>query len=144
MTAASAAARPLAERDLAVMLASLDVHRRAGEYVFVACAQPDPALAALAHASVREDEGASYVLARGDADARGLSYGFVAAWLSLSVHSALDAVGLTVAVSAALSERGIACNVLAGFHHDHLLVPAERAAEAVAALAALRRPADAH
>ncbi|UHQ23305.1 ACT domain-containing protein [Lysobacter sp. 5GHs7-4] len=142
MTAASAAP-PVAERDLALMLASLDVQRRVGDYVFVACAQADAELAALAHASVREDEGISYVLARADADARGLTYGFVAAWLSLCVHSALDAVGLTAAVSAALAEDGIACNVLAGFHHDHLLVPADRAADAVAALAALRRPADA-
>ncbi|KQZ56789.1 hypothetical protein ASD53_09805 [Lysobacter sp. Root559] len=143
MTAAPAAARPAAQRDLAQMLASLEVAQRAGEYVFVASPQHDPALAALAHASVREDEGASYVLARADADARALDYGFVAAWLSLTVHSALDAVGLTAAVSSALSERGIACNVIAGLHHDHLLVPAERAADAVAALAALRRPADA-
>lgn len=143
MTAAPAATRPAAQRDLAQMLASLEVAQRAGEYVFVASPQHDPDLAALAHASVREDEGVSYVLARTDADARALDYGFVAAWLSLTVHSALDAVGLTAAVSAALSERGIACNVIAGLHHDHLLVPAERAVDAVAALAALRRPADA-
>lgn len=142
MTAASAVP-PIAERDLALMLTRLETRQRAGDYVFVTCAQADPALAALSHASVREDEGVSYVLARADADARGLAYGFVAAWLSLRVHSALDAVGLTAAVSVALAERGIACNVLAGFHHDHLLVPADRAADAVAALAALRRPADA-
>ena len=74
----------------------------------------------------------------GVAREHGESPRFVAAWLSLRVHSALDAVGLTAAVSRALADAGIACNVLAGFHHDHLLVPAARRADAIAALHALR------
>ena len=64
-----------------------------------------------------------------------LPYDFRAAWLSLGVHSALDAVGLTAAVATALARHGIACNVLAGFHHDHLLVAAERRDDALAVLA---------
>lgn len=135
-------AAPVAERDLARMLATLHASRREGEYVYVSRAQPDATLAALAHACIREAEGTSYVLAREDADAQGLDYAFVAAWLSLDVHSALEAVGLTAAFSTALARQGIACNVLAGYHHDHLLVPADRAGDALAALAALRRPAD--
>ena len=58
------------------------------------------------------------------------------AWLTLTVHSSLEAIGLTAAVSARLADEGIACNVLAGYHHDHLLVPVERADDAVRALAA--------
>ena len=53
------------------------------------------------------------------------------------MHSALDAVGLTAAVSTALADAGISCNVLAGFHHDHLVVPADRATDALALLSAL-------
>jgi len=55
------------------------------------------------------------------------------------VHSSLEALGLTAAVSAALTEAHISCNVLAGFHHDHLLVPvadADRALEILHELAA--------
>jgi len=52
------------------------------------------------------------------------------------VHSSLEAVGLTAAVSARLTSAGISCNVLAGFEHDHLLVPVERADDAVSALTA--------
>ncbi len=54
--------------------------------------------------------------------------------ITLQVHSALGAIGLTAAVSAALAEAGIACNVIAGFHHDHLFVPWVRREEALAIL----------
>lgn len=126
------------QTDLVRMLASLQVDVREGEYVFVSAARSHALPLELAHASVVEDEGLTCVLRREDADARGLSYDFVAAWLSLRVHSALQAVGLTAAVSRALAERGIACNVLAGFHHDHLLVPVARGEEAVRVLHGLR------
>ena len=71
------------------------------------------------------------------ADALGVSYDYLAAWITLRVHSALDAVGLTAAVSTALAGAGISCNVIAGYHHDHLLVPADRAADALEALSGL-------
>jgi hypothetical protein len=97
---------------------------------------------ASAVAFVAEDEGLSVVLEQADADARGLSYHFVAAWITLTVHSDLAAVGLTAAVSAALTEVGISANVIAGHHHDHLLVPVERSDEALAVLGRLSGGAD--
>lgn len=54
--------------------------------------------------------------------------------ITLMVHSALEGVGLTAAVSGALADAGIACNVIAGFHHDHLFVPWERRDEALVLL----------
>jgi hypothetical protein len=107
--------------------------RRPGEFVFVSVAG-DPPAGVTPEATVREDEGLTLVLRREDADAHGLAYDFVAAWLSLEVHSALDAVGLTAAFSATLTEAGISCNVLAGRFHDHVLVPVERADDALALL----------
>lgn len=74
---------------------------------------------------------APVLLRRHDADQTGLPYEFVAGWITLEVRSALDAVGLTSAVSAALTQAGISCNVLAGYHHDHLLVPHDRVPEAM-------------
>lgn len=109
----------------------LDPVRRPGEFVFVA-GDHGPA-----EATVREDEGTTAVLARERADALGLEYDFVAAWITLRLHSQLEAVGLTAAFSAALAEAGIGCNVLAGLHHDHLLVPADRANQAIAILEGL-------
>ena len=110
-------------------MTSLDPVRRPGEFVFVLGEENVPA-----EASVREDEGLTLVLARERADALGLTYDFVAAWITLRLHSQLEAVGLTAAFSRALAEAGIGCNVLAGLHHDHLLVPADRADEAIAVL----------
>jgi hypothetical protein len=126
------------ETDLAAMLAGLEAMRRPGTFTFVAATVPPASLVARAHAVVVEDEGTTLVLDVATARAEGLEVEFEAAWLTLTVHSALDAVGLTAAVSAALAADGIACNVLAGHHHDHLLVPADRADDALAALAALR------
>ena len=88
--------------------------------------------------SVRR-KGLTVVLPRDEADSLGLSYDFVGAWITLQVHSSLEAIGLTAAVSAALTEAKISCNVLAGFHHDHLLVPvadADRALEVLHELVA--------
>lgn len=127
------------ERDLARLLATLSASAREGEYAFVTRASADPGLAVTASASVRETEGFTYVVPCAVADAHGLAYDFRAAWLTLDVHSALDAVGLTAAVSGALARHGIPCNVLAGFHHDHLLVAADRRDDALQVLADLAR-----
>ena len=127
------------ERDLDRLLAAMDPVRRPGEWVFVSLAPGHAVAAALpSAATVVEGEGTTHVVERHVADEHGLAYDFVAAWLTLRVHSALDAVGLTAAVAGALARAGISCNVLAGAHHDHLLVPVDRAEDALAALAQLR------
>lgn len=134
----------MAERDLAAMLATLSATARDGRYVFVSRDAADARLQAVADASVREAEGITYVVREdlaGDAldAALATAPAFRAAWLTLGVQSALDAVGLTAAVATALADAGIACNVIAGVHHDHLLVDASRRDDALAALDALRR-----
>ena len=91
-------------------------------------------------ATIMEDEGPTSVVSVADAERLGERPGFVAAWLTLDVTSALDAVGLTATVATALAADGIACNVLAGFHHDHVLVPEDRADDAIASLMRLRPP----
>jgi hypothetical protein len=89
-------------------------------------------------ASVVEAEGTTVVVAVSEAERLGLAPDFAAAWLTLEVPSALDAVGFTAAVATALAAESIPCNVFAGYHHDHLLVPSERADEAIEILNALR------
>jgi hypothetical protein len=123
--------------DLAAMLATLEATARPDEYVYAVVDPGHPAVP-LAAATVREDEGLTLVLRRADADELGVPYDFIAAWLTLTVHSSLAAVGLTAAFSRVLGEAGISCNVLAGFHHDHLLVPAVDRDRALSVLGALR------
>ena len=124
------------EKNLQALLAGMRPVQRTGEYVYVLWPHGRP-LAAGIEAAVREAEGLTVVLPRADADREGLSYDFVGAWITLEIHSALEAVGLTAAVSRALTDAGISCNVLAGFHHDHLLVPVADAPRALEVLAEL-------
>jgi hypothetical protein len=122
------------ETDLEAMLASLDVHRRPGVFTFVAVEVPTPGLLASAHGMVKEGTSTTLVLPVESARRAGLPVVVEMAWLSLKVQSSLEAVGLTAAFSKILGDEGISCNVLAGYHHDHLLVPVDRADDAVAAL----------
>lgn len=124
------------EKDLQTLLATLHPELRDGEYVYVLWPHGRPLEAGI-EAAVREAEGLTVVLPRAVADNLGLHYDFVAAWITLQVHSELEAVGLTAAVGKALMDARISCNVLAGFHHDHLLVPVADAARAVEVLADL-------
>ncbi len=123
------------ERDLNRLLAELDVQRRDGVYTFVTGVWPD--LEREAHATIVEGEGGTYIVTVDHARRAGAPVEFEAAWLTLTVKSSLDAVGLTAAVSGVLADAGIACNMLSAFHHDHALVPVRRADEAVRLLRGL-------
>jgi hypothetical protein len=125
------------ETDLAVLLASMSPYLNDGSYVFVRAAGPEGVAEALV--VVTEPEGRTLVLPRQRADELGLPYEFVAAWITLHVHSALDAVGLTAAFATALTAEGISANVVAGYFHDHLFVPEDRADDAMRALRRLSR-----
>ena len=127
------------ERNLDRLLASLEPVQRPGTFVFAVVEDAALLGAVVPDATVREEEGLTVVLRREEADRLGVAYDHVGAWITLRVHSALDAVGLTAAVSAALAGSGLSCNVIAGYHHDHLLVPADRAHEAITVLAGMSR-----
>jgi hypothetical protein len=120
--------------DLRELLRGMQPVAQAGIYVMcVAPAGTD--LAALRPiGTFREREGLTVIVEEGAARAQGLAPLFHAAWITLTVHSDLHAVGLTAAVSSALAEAGISCNVVAAAHHDHLFVPVEQGDRAVAVL----------
>jgi hypothetical protein len=116
------------------MIARMNPVLHAGSWVFVTCPEDRTDLPARALASIREGEGLSLLLAAEEAP---WVDGPRMAWIELQVNSALDGVGLTAAVASALSGDGIACNVVAGHHHDHVFVPEAAAARALALLEAL-------
>ncbi|SIR98219.1 hypothetical protein SAMN05878276_1379 [Aquipseudomonas alcaligenes] len=124
------------ETNLSRLLASLSPRLNPGSFVFCSVPQPTVVQVAAALGSFREAEGTTLILAREEAERLGLAYDYLAAWITLEVHSSLAAVGLTAAFAKALAGEGISCNVIAGFHHDHLFV-AE--ADAERALARLQR-----
>ncbi len=105
-----------------------------------------PQILGAAIATFREEEGVSAIVAeplaaelggQGPAFARPAFARPAFARIVLQVRSDLEGVGLTAAVSGALANAGIACNVVAAFHHDHLFVPASRADDAMDVLEAL-------
>ena len=77
------------------------------------------------------------VLEKNMADGYQLSYNFISSWITLTVHSSLEAVGFTAAFSQALSVAGISCNVIAGYYHDHIFVPVNATEKAMQVLHAL-------
>ena len=125
------------ETNLARLLQSMTPQLNPGQYVFCCVPAEYDCSGLQPIASLRESEGLSLVLPREVADAYNLSYDYVAAWITLEVHSSLAAVGLTASFSTALAQAGISCNVVAGVHHDHLFVPCERAEKALSTLCAL-------
>jgi hypothetical protein len=127
------------ERDLQMLLAAAEPELRPGTFVFVVVHDKALLDTLAPEATICEPEGLTAIVRRERADALGLPYDYLAAWITLRVHSALDAVGLTAAVSTALAHAGLSCNVIAGYHHDHLLVPADRAPDALRALSDLSR-----
>jgi len=85
-------------------------------------------------ASFQEKEGLTLVIERSIAETAGVSSQGLFRKISLNVHSSLQAVGLTAAISRQLAARGISANIIAAFHHDHIFVPEKRAQEALQAI----------
>jgi uncharacterized protein len=126
------------ESNLLKLLSGMRPQLNPGRYVFTTVAGGVPSGISPV-ATIIEDEGLTLVVREEEADAAGLAYDYVAGWITLRVHSALEAVGLTAAFARELADAGLSCNVIAGFHHDHLFVSHENAARAVAVLEDLAR-----
>lgn len=54
--------------------------------------------------------------------------------ITCDIHSSLEAVGFLAVITTRLAERGMGCNPVSGFFHDHLFVPVETGEEAVGVL----------
>ena len=124
--------------DLRALLAGLNprLHPMPRRFLFVS---HDKAAARMHEALMmfREDEGVTLIV---DHDLEGpelVADRLLWAQITLGVESSLDAVGMMAAVSAALAARGISCNPVSAFLHDHVFVPWNRREDALDALAHL-------
>jgi hypothetical protein len=125
--------------DLAAILRTLEPVLNDGVYAYVLL-PPNSQLPSIGAVGMfRESEGVTLIAPESQVLAAGLPVLFRAAWITLEVHSALRAVGLTAAFSGALGEAGISCNVVAAACHDHIFVPVESAASAMSCLRALQQ-----
>jgi len=122
------------EMNLQKLLTALNPELNPGEFVFCLVESVEKAFSLEPLCSFQEKEGITVILPRAKADETGMSYSLIFAWITLTVHSSLEGVGLTAAVSRALAEAGISCNMVAAFHHDHLFVPLKDADRAMKAL----------
>lgn len=110
------------ETSLTTLLRSMTPVLNEGAYVFCSLTDATQLQGVQPLGSFQEREGLTVIVQRQQAEQLQLEIDYVAAWLTLNVHSALAAVGLTAAVAGALADAGISCNVIAGYYHDHLFV----------------------
>jgi hypothetical protein len=118
-------------KDLQELLKQLQPRLHQETYCYVySKAEKDP-LNRTSFCVVKEKEGVTYIMTQKKADDFGLPYTFTGKLITLEVYSDLHAVGLTMVVSTTLANAGIPCNSIAGYHHDHILVPEEQGQKAM-------------
>ena len=123
--------------DLEALITNMEPVLNEGEYVFATV----PNTASIPREStvceIKEKESITVVVSKEDAAALGLPFEYVASWITLNIHSSLEAVGLTAAFSSALAQNNISCNVIAGYYHDHIFVDKKDKDKAVKVLRAM-------
>ncbi|MDD2304392.1 MAG: ACT domain-containing protein [Prolixibacteraceae bacterium] len=122
------------EPNLQTILKSMNPIFHEGEYVFCTVENTEAIDPNDLVMTFRETEGTTLIIRKETADKLNLKYDFIAAWISLMVHSSLEAVGLTASFSTALADEGISCNVVAGYYHDHLFIKHSDSQKAIAVL----------
>ena len=110
------------ENDLNKLIKGLSPKLNDGEYVFTSIKNIELLNTSEVICTFKEKEGLTLVLERSRADQLGLRYNFIASWITLEVHSSLNAVGLTSLFTTELADNAISCNVIAGYYHDHIFV----------------------
>lgn len=110
------------ETNLTTLIRNMSPVLQAGEFVFSTVKNTDNIPREDSIGEFKEQEGVTIILDRKKAEHLNLSYEYIASWITLKIHSSLDAVGLTAIFSTELAKHKISCNVIAGYYHDHIFV----------------------
>jgi len=127
------------EKDLSILIQNMEPVLNDGEYVFCTVENlggiPDIEKILF---FFRETEAVTIVLEKIIADKWSLEYSYISSWITLNIHSSLEAVGLTAAFANALKKENISCNVVAAYFHDHIFISKKDAEKAIEALYTLK------
>jgi len=127
--------------NLDMLLSSMEPELQNENYIF--CTFPGSDIAGKLHLKpilcFHEKEGLTLIIEKEMADKNNIEYLSAFKLISLTIHSSLDAVGLTAAISQKLADKGISANVVAAYFHDHIFVPEEKAHLAIESLHELQQ-----
>ena len=127
------------ETDLKKLIQGMKPKLNEGEFVYSTIDSIQGAAELNPLGMFQEEEAVTIILPKQQADDASLPYSGILAWITLTVHSSLVAVGLTAAVANTLTEANISCNVVAAYYHDHIFVPMKDAKRAMDVLEKLSK-----
>lgn len=120
--------------NLQQLIANMEPVLNEGEYVFAIVTSLEGIPRNSPICEIQEKEGTTLILSKVNAEKLGLSFEYIADWITLNIHSSLEAVGLTAAFATELGNHNISCNVVAGYYHDHIFVDIKDAQKAMEVL----------